>query len=209
MRHCLAFALVLATATSQATPSAPVTPDFNFVEGSYLRGRIVDDFWLVSRFDGLDLRGSRKIGRWLLGARAERLTTDRFEAVESTGMRSQGRTSLTVGGGTFFTPQEHLTIPVQAGIARAELKSSFFIDGESVSERESGTGYFVSLGLIAKYKNIEAEHEFHFRDVMGDQVFEQRSDLRFFFSPALALGIGHRDMDLSMKALTATLRWNF
>src|SRR5690606_26104171 len=47
MRHCLAFALVLATATSQATPSAPVTPDFNFVEGSYLRGRIVDDFWLV------------------------------------------------------------------------------------------------------------------------------------------------------------------
>lgn len=65
MRHCLAFALVLATATSQATPSAPVTPDFNFVEGSYLRGRIVDDFWLVSRFDGLDLRGSRKIGRWL------------------------------------------------------------------------------------------------------------------------------------------------
>lgn len=180
----------------------------DFIEGHYFQGEIEDGFFTTD-FDGWELRGSKAFGRWaaiggyedILGGPIEFLGVDLHFS----------RTALRAGGGYAFSVSRYFEIQPAAGFVRVARETDLFDpdSGARGSESESDTGYFVNLGLRGRLgERFELEFNHQFTNALGDRLNDQRLDLRYAFTPAIAAGLGYRDFE-GDTATNVALRWNF
>lgn len=192
---------------------APVTfaadLDHDYLEVGYFQGEIEDAFFPID-FDGLELRGSKAFGNWLLLGGYEDISFDPidfFGFVES----SFSRTTLQFGGGYRFALHDRLDLTPGLGVVRAEIRSDFVdLDtGVSETETDSDSGYFVSLGLRGRLMDrLEVEFNHRFMNVMADRANDWRFDVRYAFTPAFSASLGYHDFE-GDNAIDAALRWHF
>lgn len=214
MRYCIVFALLAAAPVVTAAEL-----DHDFVEAGYLQGETGDLLGLD--LDVTEIRGVKALGDWqLLGG--YRLFDRAPAHLTFEGMRISSDIKisyLNFGGGYVFSLGRYFAIPFSAGLVRASTDASTVSelpdesgDGTSVirtNDSESDTGYFVDLGLrVRPLESLEIEFEHRFMNVSSTRLNDQRLDVRYALTPAIAVGLAYGDFEGDTVS-GATIRWRF
>jgi len=184
--------------------------DYDYLEAGYLQGEIDDSFFRTD-FDGWELRGSMEHNDWLLLGGYEELTAGpltSFGTLETRFISS----FLRVGGGYRFMLGEHFALAPSAGFLRGSEeieRDGFCAVCDFGDQSDTDTGYFVNLDFRAQLlDNVEAEFEHRFTNVFSNRLNDWRLDVRYHFTPQIAVSAGYRDYE-GDTATGVTLRWHY
>lgn len=179
------------------------------LEASRFQGEITDG---GLDFDGLELRGGKAFGNWLVFAGYERID---LEPIGIAGLLrfETGSEAIRIGGGYAWPVHDRIDVVSGAGMVKASIHTDVIelsngIDVSIVPD-ESDNGYFVVVGLRGRFtERLEGEFRHRFTNVLSDRANDWRVDLRYAFSSKLATVLGYRDFE-GDGAVNVALRWYF